>query len=533
MTQRVYDKLFVGGDLSGIQKFLYNITSKKAAVSLKGRSASIVDDMQGYYRRAKNVVIDAGGVILPKDELYCSGGKFFFIARVGEERMAAVCRALDECLSECREEIWKEHRGQLGINISYVAFNEENDYFYVEGKYGEPPYEGMEKGPGQLWRVASAGFAQQKNQRFKEHILQNYDDFFGNGKALKMGAGYEVCAITGIEFDTVGMKKAEYTIPGTDKKEPITVLPSVKKQIEKGEQLSKDPRKGFKTFEQYATTDKGNEGNTYLAILRMDVDGLGKRFVKGFNSLAEYKTFSENLCKFFEKDVEEKLLPDKGYRDYMTVIYAGGDDLFVVGRWDKVIEFAKLVHNETAKRFSREGITISGGIAVVKPKFPIAKAAEMAGEAEDAAKQYRAEKNAFHLFGKTVTWDSEFEYVERYKNLFTRYISLYDKSYGFSKSILHKIMLYAEIADINKMHRQQGKPLNYSYMWHMSYYLTRFMEKWKAYDRERNEEKRRVKQELYEFCMNLRDEQLTKPRSLELMAVAARWAELTIKDINK
>ena len=217
----------------------------------------------------------------------------------------------------------------------------------------------------------------------------------------------------------------------------------------------------------------------------------------------------------------------------MTVIYAGGDDLFVVGRWDKVIEFAKLVHNETAKRFSREGITISGGIAVVKPKFPIAKAAEMAGEAEDAAKQYRAEKNAFHLFGKTVTWDSEFEYVERYKNLFTRYISLYDKSYGFSKSILHKIMLYAEIADINKMHRQQGKPLNYSYMWHMSYYLTRFMEKWKAYDRERNEEKRRVKQELYEFCMNLRDEQLTKPRNLEMMAVAARWAELTIKDINK
>lgn len=32
--------LFVGGDLSGIQKFLYNITSRKAAVSLKGRVMS-------------------------------------------------------------------------------------------------------------------------------------------------------------------------------------------------------------------------------------------------------------------------------------------------------------------------------------------------------------------------------------------------------------------------------------------------------------------------------------------------------------
>ena len=31
--------LFVGGDLSGIQQFIYNISSKKAMVSLKGRSA--------------------------------------------------------------------------------------------------------------------------------------------------------------------------------------------------------------------------------------------------------------------------------------------------------------------------------------------------------------------------------------------------------------------------------------------------------------------------------------------------------------
>lgn len=27
--------LFIGGDISGIQKFIYNISSKKAAVSLK------------------------------------------------------------------------------------------------------------------------------------------------------------------------------------------------------------------------------------------------------------------------------------------------------------------------------------------------------------------------------------------------------------------------------------------------------------------------------------------------------------------
>ena len=37
-TNQIFNRLFVGGDLSGIQRFLYNISSKKAAVSLKGRS---------------------------------------------------------------------------------------------------------------------------------------------------------------------------------------------------------------------------------------------------------------------------------------------------------------------------------------------------------------------------------------------------------------------------------------------------------------------------------------------------------------
>jgi len=548
-----YDKLFIGGDLSGIQKFLYNITSRKAAVSLKGRSASLAEDMKEiYYQKTKNAVINAGGTVTENDELYCSGGKFFFIANINEANKVAVCQALDECQSSCREYIWKEHHGQLGINISYVAFNVKDDIVNVEGKYGEPPFEGKKKGPGQLWKVVSAGFAQQKNQRFKEYILNNYDNFFGKGSELIMSSERKVCAVTSIEFDAKGLKEADFTIPARGDDEPIIVLPSVKRQIEKGEQLRNDPLRGFRSFEDYATTDGGNKGDTYLAILRMDVDGLGKRFITGFNSLAAYKSFSNQLCLFFEKDVEDHLLNSKvdgtneTYKKYMNVIYAGGDDLFIVGRWDKVIDFAKLIHDETERRFSKEGISISGGVAIVKPKYPIAKAAEMAGEAEDAAKQ--GEKNAFHMFGKTISWnkqspyhanekdffDHEYAYVEHYKDKFVKYITSYNKDYGFSKSILHKIMLYAELADMNKERMSKGKSPNYSYMWHMSYYLTRFMEKYKGYGNERNETKQEVKKELFGFCLSLRDEHLpkNKGRNLELMAVAARWAELLLQDNN-
>lgn len=41
--------LFVGGDLSGIQKFIYNITSKRAMVSLKGRSSYLKDFTKKVY----------------------------------------------------------------------------------------------------------------------------------------------------------------------------------------------------------------------------------------------------------------------------------------------------------------------------------------------------------------------------------------------------------------------------------------------------------------------------------------------------
>jgi CRISPR-associated protein Csm1 len=182
-----------------------------------------------------------------------------------------------------------------------------------------------------------------------------------------------------------------------------------------------------------------------------------------------------------------------------------------------VIDFAERIHQETNNRFGNDGISISGGIAVVQPKFPISKAAELAGDAENAAKQFRnGEKNAFHMLGKTISWDKEFDYVKSFKQQFVSLIENYD----LSKGILHKLMLYSSIADRNKVLRKEGKPENYSYIWHISYYLTRFMKRY-----ENN-------QTVCDFCRSLRDHEIDyhDGRKLELIALAARWAELVLKD---
>lgn len=480
--EKEYKQLFVGGDLSGIQKFLYNISSKKAAVSLKGRSYYLQQYMNDVCSKIVDAVKAAGSQ--PPDIIYKSGGKFYVIVSNSE----SIQQAIDSCAKSIQKELWKEHMGQLGICISYTPFTENAD--------GTVNAEGLKnQAPGILWKTVNAQFQKQKNQKFKDILLNEYNEFFC---PIPIGNQTKVCAVTGIES------------PDCISFEDMQVLPSVYEQIQKGQELQR--KQGFKTFEEYADETK-------LGILRMDVDGLGKRFVVGFNSIKEYKAFSKRLVDFFEKETE-KIRQEIEFRDYTNIIYAGGDDLFVVGRWDKVADFAERIHKEVDTRFSKDGITISGGMTIVNPKFPISKAAELAGKAEDAAKQFKSEKdgekNAFHLLGKTVSWKTEFDFVKSYQHQFVTLINNYD----LSKGILHKLMQYSSIADLNKVRKREGKPEDFSYVWHISYYLTRFMNRYKS------------NEEVYHFCSSLRDKEIDyrNGRKLELIALAARWAELKLKD---
>lgn len=485
----MYDKLFVGGDLSGIQKFLYNITSKKAAVSLKGRSAYLRQYMDDVCTRLIRLPeIDKSYT----EVIYSSGGKFYVIL----QNSTQVREALASFAKKEKSELWREHRGQLSINLSWIPYSENED--------GSVNVNGLEHQKlGYLWQCVTEDFARQKNQKFLDEIKENYDEFF---EVIPVGGSPKVCAVTGIESPDC----VKFQYKGED---PMWVLPSVRDQIELGEQLREE--EGFLTFEQYAQ-------GSYLGILRMDVDGLGKLFANGFPTIAEYKEFSNHLDSYFTSTRKhnsnlKKIQQKEEYRPHLNIIYAGGDDIFAVGRWDKVIDFAAEVRNDFVKYVDKVGVSLSGGIAIVQPKFPIAKAAELAGEAEDAAKAYEYKghpKNAFCMFGQVVSWQDEFEYVEQYKNEFVDLIT----HMNMPRGILHKIMSYAAIAKRNEELKKKGKSENYSYIWHSAYYLTRVIER---------QDKNTA---VVEFCKRLRDRELYgKTANFRLMALAARWAELTIR----
>lgn len=465
--------LFVGGDLTGIQKFLYNISSKRAAVSLKGRSFYLQKFMENLVEKIKELTTLVDERF---ETVYSSGGKFYLIV----PEMPEITSILENVAKEAKEQVWKEHKGQLSINVSWVSFT-----FNSNGTVNSKGATGQKI--GYLWKLLTEDFTIQKNQKFKDLITETYSDFFD---VKIVSPDTKICSITGVEDDSC--------LPlGKDGDEQdIYVLPSVKEQVELGKSLRNIEL--FKNFEEYA-------GDSFLGILRMDIDGLGKRFINGFANLDEYKAFSAKLDRFFQKNLMNIRYSDE-FKDDLTIIYAGGDDLFAVGLWSKIIDFAAKVRSEFVSYIGDDSITISGGVAIVKPKYPIAKAAEIAGEAEETAKSFRnSEKNAFCMFGEALSWKDEFDYVRKYKQ------QMYDliQYFGMSRGILHKLMHYALIA---------RKVNDYSYLWHATYYLTRYISRYKN------------QTEVCNFCANLRDKELVAgPRKYELLAIAARWAELELR----
>lgn len=470
--------LFIGGDISGIQKFIYNISSKKAAVSLKGRSAYLVE----YTERICNGLLQIPLIAdcSRKEIIYCSGGKFYVIA----EDTPDIRKAITDYADKVEAELWHDHYGQLGIAIVYLPF------YFTSSEEKQVVVNGKDGSIGLLWTEMTELFTAKKNRKFHHLLTEEYDSFF---EVQNVGGDVHVCAITGIESDKcVKLDKDENG-------DSIWVLPSVKEQVELGSKLR--AKENFKTFEEYAKDEKGN--STYLGILRMDVDKLGARFCKGFNDLQSYSRFSLHLKEFFVSIVPA-IQQKPCYKDHLNIIYAGGDDLFVVGRWDKVIEFAADVRNAFMKHTEGENLSISGGMAIVGAKFPIAKAAEMAGDAEDKAKEYNnGQKNAICFLGETVGWDNEFDEVRTLKDEFCYQII----NNSLSQGILHQLMKYAAMATAGK---------SFNYLWHSAYYLTRLTE--------------RCSPAAKTFVQNLRNQRLTKGvREYQLTALAARWAELELR----
>jgi CRISPR-associated protein Csm1 len=95
-------------------------------------------------------------------------------------------------------------------------------------------------------------------------------------------------------------------------------------------------------FGELARLPRENGAAEFLGVLRMDVDNLGLIFAKGYaekeQSVSKIANLSRMLEWFFSGYLNSLL---QGRNVYTT--YAGGDDLFLIGAWDDVLEVAATI----------------------------------------------------------------------------------------------------------------------------------------------------------------------------------------------
>jgi CRISPR-associated protein Csm1 len=85
------------------------------------------------------------------------------------------------------------------------------------------------------------------------------------------------------------------------------------------------------------------------------------------------------------------------------VMYSGGDDLFIIGPWDAVMLLAgRLREAWTDYGCGNPNVTISAGMVLVKPRYPVQRFAEEVSEALEVAKS--AGRNRISVFDQAVAW---------------------------------------------------------------------------------------------------------------------------------
>ena len=253
------------------------------------------------------------------------------------------------------------------------------------------------------------------------------------------------------------------------------------------------------TFDDLAKSScKIDKGIKRLGVLRLDVDDLGIAFSSGFVSdkdkiednlryatLSRYADLSKDISMFFKVainkicagdligcvDFEEKAFNilgiAKAQKRKVNIIYAGGDDLFLVGAWDEVLEVAIDI-NRAFKQFTNGRLTLSAGVAMFSPTYPISKMAEIAGLLVQMSKN-RKDKNSIALFGMETnlkangqleckhiyTWaDFEMKVCKEKMNYLLARLSFDGDKFNklsVGKSLIYRLMDLIQLADEDKL----------------------------------------------------------------------------------
>lgn len=473
--------LLIGGDISGIQQYIYNIEATDSiAKRLRSRSffIKLLSDVSSY-KIIKSLDL------LPVNIIISSGGKFYILS----QNTSDAVEELKKIKKEINKELYNEYFGQLYLNLEWVELNGKELGLEFSKKYDELN-DKLEEGKG---------------RKFADEILENpiiEKDLYDSSNVtlcricrkelIKENENQCTKCLKDLEIGTIlpKMSKLAFYDETADEKDVISLFDIKCKVYRENENIIGSPfmvhyyreeneernypflqdfyggytpinsNGEVKTFEEIAMESSAKN----LGILKGDVDNLGLIFsiglrreerivneeiqeikIKDTTSISRIATLSRMMDSFFSYWLPNYL---KNKEKSYYVVYAGGDDFMIVGSWESLI----IISEEIKREFSRftaenENITLTCGITITKPKEPIYFSSHWASEAEEKGKAEG--KNGVVIFNRYIPWND-------FKRVFM-FADFIDRNYCrqgengvekiYNQSFLYRLLKYTNMAE--------------------------------------------------------------------------------------
>ncbi len=435
--------LLIEGDFSGIQDFIYGVSDKGTLKYLRARSAYL--ELIGW-----DVVLELLSRLnlTMANVVFNAGGHFLIVAQNTPE----AAKALESLRKHVAEWLYREFEDKLYLAIEWEPVSGEElgrrnninlfdearkrlkrrltikklrRFSEVEGLFSTPSTSRLEE-----CAVCGREAPAEELEPFK---LSDDPDVKACRKCNELAElGKDLPRLRGFVLDVRG-REGESMVRGPFR----YVLPYRRdEQIPRGEFLllknSLDPLQDIPTemvFVPYLVADHFKEGEqggiiTFkglaensigakrIGVLKGDVDDLGN-FFSSMDSLSKLATASRFMDYFFKAYIDEIIRGKFGdvigevpsLRDWpdkpdIMVVYAGGDDFFIVGSWDQVLELTFKVR-EAFRAYTGGSLTLSAGLGNFSEKTPIYRMAEVVGERLETAKDERKEKDSLMVMGRS------------------------------------------------------------------------------------------------------------------------------------
>jgi CRISPR-associated protein Csm1 len=443
-TQGTSYNYFIKGDLSGIQDFIFNVKSEKAARVLKARSI-LIQVLSEFAEKHLTQKLKGSW-----EGLYNGGGSFYGkLSFEGDlEKLRQEIKTIEW---DINQNCYKE---DIYIVLSAVPFYSDFSKTWGEINYQSEvdklgpfssknafspflPYE-YDAETSQKGLKGFAHFLPKKEAEITNayqlefHVYEKAADFLGSKLALT-----DFTASKDYFENKIHNKLPEW-------REALFNNPYYQEQIQdynqKEKETSEHIREGhiidYKFLAKFAYE---RTGTNKLAVLKMDVDNLGLIFHYMTNEQTA-KRISDHFSEFFSIELnrllddcmisgnypEQEDIPYK-FRDNIYTIFAGGDDSIFVGGWDAILKWAQKVQEsfkpvaEEVKGIIQDSgisinlpITLSAGIVFLDPTYPVIRFADLSEDAIGKAKSFRyfneinlsrPQKNKVTIFNQCLSWE--------------------------------------------------------------------------------------------------------------------------------